>query len=100
MRYRVYIDANTHHMDTTQRSLHGEFAVPEEAVACAREVVRARLVEIHRPGMKVEELLERFVRGGESPFILPEDDHTRLDVQDIARQFARKLCWRETLRDG
>lgn len=99
MRYRVYIDANAHHMDTTQRTMHGEFDSPEDAVAAAREVVRTRLVEAHRAGMKAEDLLEHFVRRGEKPFILPEDDDTRFDLREFARDCAEKLCWREELRD-
>ena len=99
MRYRVYIDANAHHMDTSQRTMHGEFGSPEDAVAAAREVVRTRLVEAHRPGMMAEDLLEHFVRRGENPFILPQDDDTRFDLQEFARECAERLCWREQLRD-
>ena len=99
MRYRVYIDANAHHMDTSQRTLHGEFDSPQAAMAAAREVVRTRLVEAHRPGMKAEELLECFVRRGENPFILPEDAHTQFDLEEVAREYAERLCWREQLRD-
>lgn len=99
MQYRVYIDANAHHMDTSQRTMHGEFDSAEDAVAAAREVVRTRLVEAHRPGMRAEELLEHFVRRGEKPFILPEDDDTSFDLQEFARDCAERLCWREELRD-
>ena len=99
MPYRVYIDANAHHMDTSQRTLHGEYETAEDAVAAAREVVRTRMVEAHRPGMKADELLERFVRRGENPFILPEDDDTRFDLQEFVRECAERLCWREALRE-
>ena len=100
MRYRVYIDANAHHMDTSQRSLHGEFDSAAHAVDAAREIIRTRLVEAHRPGMTADALLEHFVRRGEKPFILPEDDDTRVDFTEFARECAERLCWREQLRNA
>lgn len=99
MKYRVYIDANARQMDTSQRTLHGEYDTPEQAVAAAREVVRARLVEEHRAGMKAEELLQRFAQRGETAFIVPMDGSTLLDFNEHARECAERLCWREALRD-
>jgi hypothetical protein len=100
MQYRVYIDANPHHMDTSTRAVHGVFDTPEQAVVAAREVISARLIEAHRPGMNATELLEHFVRRGEMPFIMPEDEHSRFDRIDFARKRAKKLCWREELRSN
>jgi hypothetical protein len=99
MKYRVYIDANPHQMDTSQRTLHGDYDTPEGAVAAAREVVRTRLVEEHRPGMKADELLRRFAQRGETAFIMPMDASTLFDGNDYARECAERLCWREELRD-
>jgi hypothetical protein len=99
MKYRVYIDANARQMDTSQRTLHGEYDTPEQAVAAAREVVRTRLVEEHRAGMKAEELLQRFAQRGETAFIMPMDESTLLDLNEHARECAERLCWREELRD-
>ena len=98
MKYRVYIDANAHHMDTTQRQVHGEYDSAGAAVAAAREVVRAQLLEAHHPGMKTEELLARFAQRGEVPFIMPQDADTELDVGACAREFAQQICWRDEVR--
>ena len=98
MQYRVYIDANSHHMDTSTRTVHGIYDTAQQAVDAAREVISARLIESHRPGMHTEELLEIFVRRGEVPFILPEDEHSRFDRIEFAHERAKKLCWREELR--
>ena len=98
MQYRVYIDANAHHMDTSTRSVHGVYDTAEQAVDAAREVIRTRLVEAHRRGMSAQELLERFARHGELPFIVPEDKDTRFERLEYARVHAKKLCWREELR--
>jgi hypothetical protein len=98
MHYRVYIDANANHCDTSQRTLHGEFDSAGDAVAAAREIVRVRLLEEHRTGMKTEELLERYVQRGECPFILPEDEDTGFSVEDWAQECAARLCWRDAAR--
>ncbi len=98
MKYRVYIDAHARQMDTSQRSLHGEYDSAEQALAAAREVVRARLVEEHRPGMKASELLERYARRGEAPYIIPMGEETLFDANEYARERAEQLCWREALR--
>ena len=99
MKYRVYIDANPRQMDTRQRTLHGEYDTPQDAVVAAREVVRTRLVGEHHPGMKADELLRRFAQRGETAFIMPMDTSTVFDVNDYARECAERLCWREQLRD-
>jgi len=99
MKYRVYIDANARQMDTSQRTLHGEYETPEQAVAAAREVVRTRLVEKHRAGMKAEELLQRFAQRGETAFIMPMDASTLLDLNEHARECAERLCWCEKVRN-
>ncbi len=98
MKYRVYIDANPRRMDTTQRSQYGEYDSAGEALAAAREVVDARLQEEHRPGMRAEDLLERYARRGEAPYIMPLDEHTVFDANEYARERAARLCWRESLR--
>lgn len=99
MKYRVYIDANSRHMDTSQRTLHGEYDTPEQALVAAREAVRARLVEEHRPGMKSDELLRRFAQRGEIAFIMPMDASSVFDANEHARECAGRLCWREELRE-
>lgn len=98
MQYRVYIDANTNHMDTSTRSVYGVYDTAEQAIDGAHEVISAQLVEAHRQGMTAEEVLEQFVRRGEMPFILPEDQYSRFDRLEFALERARKLCWREELR--
>ena len=98
MKYRVYIDANAHHMDTSQRTLHGEYDSAAAAVAAAKEVVDARLAEAHRPGMRSADLLERYARRGEAPFILPGGDEGAFDARDYARTRAAQMCWHEDAR--
>jgi hypothetical protein len=98
VKYRVYIDANAHHMDTSQRTIHGEYDSAGEAVEAAKEVVRGRLQEAHRPGMKATELLQHFALRAETPFILPQDADTGFDPLAYARNCAQQLCWREQLR--
>ena len=98
MQYRVYIDANPHHMDTSTRSMHGVYDTAQQALEAAREVVNTRLIEAHRPGMTAHDLLENFARRAETPFIMPEDEHSRFDPLEFARERAGQLCWREELR--
>ena len=98
MHYRVYIDADPHQMDTSARLMHGVYDTAEQAIEVTREVISTQLIESHREGMSVEELLEIFARRGEMPFILPEDEHSRFDGMQFARERAKQLCWREELR--
>jgi hypothetical protein len=100
MLYRVYIDANPHQMDTSTRVVHGVYDCASQAVDAACEVISSRLIESHRAGMSAAELMEVFVRRGEMPFIMPEDEHSQFDRMAFVRERAKRLCWREELRSS
>ena len=58
MHYRVYIDSNFHQMDTSARTMYGEYQTYESAVAAAKEAIDAILESEHRPDMSAAQLLQ------------------------------------------
>ena len=92
MKYRVYIDENPRLADTSARMLRGEFDRREDAVAAARETVDGFLADAYQAGMTADQLLEHFVKLGEDPFILPDDEKSPFNGQAYARRRCREIC--------
>ncbi len=92
MSYRVYLDANFHQMDTSARTMTGEYSNHEEAVTAARELIDGILESEYRDSMSAEELLHAYVTRGEEPFILPEDSNSAFNARDYATVRCQYLC--------
>ena len=92
MSYRVYLDANYHQMDTSARTMSGEFSSHAQAVAAARELIDGILDSEYHPSMSAEELLHAYVTRAEEPFIIPDDGATAFDGRDYASARCRALC--------
>ena len=92
MQYRVYIDSNFHQMDTSARTMYGEYDTYAQAIAAARQAIDTALESARQPGMSASELLEVYARLGEEPFIIPDDTTPRFDGRDYARTRCEQLC--------
>lgn len=94
MNFRVYVDAHTQQMDTTQRAMHGEYSSLDEAVRAARELVDSVLEELSHPGMSADDLLQAFATRGEIPFIVPAEPNAGFDPRRYARVRSEAICSR------
>jgi hypothetical protein len=91
MTYRVYLDSNFHQMDTSTRTMSGEYPDHDLAVAAAREVIDGILESEHRKSMTAEELLHVYVNRSEEPFIIPEGQPP-FNAREYATLRCQELC--------
>ena len=60
MSYTVYVDDNYNYMDESSRYRIGEFQTYQAAVAAAKKLVDAFLLEHYKPGTTAEELFSGY----------------------------------------
>ena len=92
MSYRVYLDANFHQMDTSARTMAGEYASYEEAQSAARELIDGILESEYRDTMSAEDLMHAYMTRAEEPFIIPDDEHQPFSGRDYAGLRCQALC--------
>jgi len=90
--YRIRMDDNRRL--ESRGPEHGSYASEAEAVAAAHELVEASLVQLHRPGMTADELLEAYFGFGQYPAIVPPPGapHISFSAWDHAAQRAAAFC--------
>ena len=92
MSYRVYLDANFRLMDTSARTMTGEYASYAQAVAAARELIDGVLESEYHKSMRAEELMHAYMTRGEEPFIIPDDEHAPFNGREYATARCQALC--------
>jgi len=95
MSYTVYVDDNYNYMDESARYTLGEFKTYQAAVAAAKKLVDAFLLEHYKPGTTAEELYSGFRGYGEDPFIMgeePELESERFSAWAYAEQRCKEIC--------
>jgi hypothetical protein len=90
-KYRVMVDEN---FDPDERWTLGIFATAEDALSACRRMVDEDLEQIHKPGMAVAELIERYRTFGDDPFIVPIDGSpaVKFSAWSYAEQRATAIC--------
>jgi hypothetical protein len=87
-KYTVYVDDNFHYMDESKRTILGEFANEEEALAAARKLVDDFLADLETEGKSSEELYKTYVEFGEDPWI----SGVTFSAWDYAKQRCREIA--------
>ena len=94
--YTVWVDENSHYMDSSERYRHGEFPDYESALAACRRIVDEFLAANLRPGMTAERLYKLYTLFGEDPFIVPGRSERLFSAWDYAKKRCGEICSRET----
>ena len=92
MKYTLYIDDNFHYMDEDERYKFGEFSSLEKAIARAKQIVDAFLVQAYKKGMTAEELYGQYTTFGEDPFIVGGPPPSTFSAWDHARKRCGEIC--------
>lgn len=95
MTYRVFVDDNGAYMDEDARYSPGSYESLDEAVDACRAIVERSLCDLHRPGMRSEELLAAYKSWGDDPWVcVPslEANNLPFSAWTYAEERCRALC--------
>jgi len=93
--FRVLIDDFFHYMDEEYRVAGPRFSSYEEAVAWCRVCVDSSLKNCYEPGMSVDDLLAKYKRYGDDPFVIPQPAGAPpWSAWSYAAAAARRICSR------
>lgn len=83
--FTVFITDNGERQDADAARTHGAFATWDAAIAAAQGIVERSLAELHRPGMRADELFSHYTLYGEDAFIVPSADTEKFSAWAYAR---------------
>ena len=92
MKYKVYVDDNSHYQDESERYLAGEYDTIQEAVSAARKIVDDFLQEEFHNGMTAEELYNKYINFGSDPFIMLSEKEPLFSAWTYAKEKCKNIC--------